>query len=102
MEERAKYIADVAEVFDRIGIDDDYTNEGIAANVDVWLSNKSALFNLLRKHPNWDEDAKAIILRNKEYRQVNVSDRTDWMGELLLMHPSILKMWMMSEKLYKV
>lgn len=35
MEERAKYIADVAEVFDRIGIDDDYTNEGIAANVDV-------------------------------------------------------------------
>jgi hypothetical protein len=61
--------------------------EGIGANVDVWLSNKSKLFNLLRKHPNWEEDAKAIILRNKEYRQVNVDDRIDWMGELVLMHP---------------
>lgn len=42
--ERTKYIADIAEIFDIIGIDDNYTNEGIGANVDVWLSNKSKHF----------------------------------------------------------
>lgn len=38
------------------------TEYGCQKNVEAWLRNKAKLINLLRKHPNWDEEAKAVIL----------------------------------------
>ena len=39
--------------------------DGITANLDAWLSAKRKLINVLRKHPNWNEDAMAVIIPEK-------------------------------------
>lgn len=56
------------ELFDEMGVEGDYTLDGIRANVEAWYNNKSKLFELLRKHPNWNEETKAIVFTNEEIR----------------------------------
>lgn len=46
----------------------DYANDGVEANLDQWKENKTPLIDLLRKHPQWNEDALAIVVREKEER----------------------------------
>lgn len=46
-----------------------FTRTGIAANVNEWLYAKRHLFDLFRKHPNWNEEAKAIVFLNSEHRE---------------------------------
>jgi len=34
---------------------------GVMTNLNTWAQEKAGLLELLRRHPNWDEDAKAIV-----------------------------------------
>lgn len=59
------------DMFKSMNVEGIYTHEGIKANIDAWLKAKEPLFNLLRKHPNWNEEAKAIVFLNEEVRMPN-------------------------------
>ena len=56
------YTKKALKLFDNLSVEGDYTEYGIKKNVEAWLTNKAPLFDLLRKHPNWNEEAKAIII----------------------------------------
>ncbi len=60
-----------------------YTEKGIKANVRAWMNNKQSLFNLLRKHPNWNEEAKAVVFTNEEIRMPNQNDYVYYMETIL-------------------
>lgn len=51
-----------------------YTKDGIRQNVKEWLKNKTEMFKLLRKHPNWNEEAKAVVYLNTEHRIPSFDD----------------------------
>ena len=42
-----------------------YSRDGVEANLADWKDNKSGLIDLLRKHPNWVEEAHAIVLKDE-------------------------------------
>ena len=69
--DRMYYCQKVKEVFQKFQIDGTYTDEGILANIDVWLKNKESLFAVLRKHPGWNEVAKAIVFEQDMERGIN-------------------------------
>lgn len=48
-----------------------YTRTGVEANVEAWLQTKEPLFRLLRNHPNWNEEAKAVVFDITENRTCN-------------------------------
>ena len=43
---------------------------GVMANLNEWAKNKAFLLDLLRHHPGWDEDAKAIVFTFDEGRGI--------------------------------
>lgn len=43
---------------------------GVMANLNTWARNKAGLLELLRHHPQWDEDAKAIVFTFDEGRGI--------------------------------
>ena len=43
---------------------------GVMANLNAWARNKASLLELLRRHPQWDEDAKAIVFTFDEGRGI--------------------------------
>ena len=43
---------------------------GVMANLNAWVKNKAFLLDLLRHHPQWDEDAKAIVFTFDEGRGI--------------------------------
>lgn len=45
-----------------------YNHEPVQDMVSLWLKNKSALINLLRKHPGWSEENKCVIGEVEEIR----------------------------------
>jgi hypothetical protein len=59
----------IAEIFFKY--DKGYSQRGISANLQAHLKNKDALIKLLRKHPNWDEEARAIIFDVAETRDID-------------------------------
>lgn len=58
-------------VFDKFEIDGSYSFEGVRTNVEIWFKNKRAQMDLFRKHPYWNEEAKAIIFVQDELRIVD-------------------------------
>lgn len=48
--------------------EEEYTRDGIHANVKEWYEKKKDLFTLFRNHPNWVEEAKAIVFTSTERR----------------------------------
>lgn len=62
------YTHQVEDIFRTIGIENDYSTQGVRANVEEWYDNKSALFEVLRKHECWNEEAKAVIFLHDEER----------------------------------
>lgn len=63
------------------------TYEGVRKNVETWYENKSDLFDLFRKHDNWDEEAKAIIFHNDYIREADpniVFKKIDELTEYLI------------------
>lgn len=57
--------------------DVDYEEPGLRKNFESYERNKESLINLLRKHPNWNEEAKAVILTAKESRLVDFDVATN-------------------------
>ena len=51
--------------------DKNYDTQGIKANLNEWDDNKRGLTNLLRKHPNWNEDELAIVFEVDIQREIN-------------------------------
>ncbi|MDR3209714.1 MAG: hypothetical protein LBT36_03710 [Oscillospiraceae bacterium] len=47
-----------------------FAEQGVRDNLRLWEENKSPLIYLLRNHPDWDEDALAIILPVTESREI--------------------------------
>lgn len=60
-----------------------YTPKGIRANVSAWMNNKQSLFELLRKHPNWNEEAKAVVFTNEEIRMPNYDNYKCYINEIM-------------------
>lgn len=49
----------------------DYTEDGVLANLKAWQSNKGWLVELLRRHPNWNEEALAVIFEVTHSREID-------------------------------
>ena len=39
-----------------------FSEEGVMENLNQWAEAKSDLINLLRLHPDWNEEAKAVVI----------------------------------------
>lgn len=59
------------DLFGILGVCGAYSRKGIKTNVEVWERHKNNLINLLRKHPNWNEEAKAVVIDLEERRPSN-------------------------------
>ena len=73
---RSEYEQVVAHVLSEFDVE--HGDAGIERNMDFHLRNKGYMFDQFRKHPNWNEDAKAIIYtvkdsRNKSYAEIRGS-----------------------------
>ena len=50
-----------------------FSEHGVMTNLNAWASAKAPLLDILRRHPNWDEAAKAVVLEFKEGREIDRS-----------------------------
>ena len=48
-----------------------FSPEGVAANLTAWRENKTPLVELLRRHPNWNEQELAIVFDFSESREID-------------------------------
>lgn len=53
--------------------DKSFTTGGVLANLKSWQNNKGWLVELLRCHPNWNEEALAVIFEVTHSREINKS-----------------------------
>lgn len=53
--------------------DKSYSNSSMNANLQAWQSNKGWLTELLRRHPNWNEEALAVMLEVTHSREIDKS-----------------------------
>ena len=60
-----------------------FTKDGIRKNVEEWLNMKAPLFRLLRKHPNWNEEAKAVVYHQTEHRMPSSADSESAFSHLI-------------------
>lgn len=63
-----------------------YTNGGVVANLEAWRNNKGWLVELLRRHPNWNEDALAVVFEVTHSRRIDrstVNFHKDELGRLI-------------------
>lgn len=71
------YTNKMYEVLDLFKIDGKFTRNGCKMNVFEWLKQKQSLINILRKHPSWNEKAKAVIVPltiNREQNLVKIAN----------------------------
>lgn len=57
--DKKQIVSDVEMVLDRH--DQSYSHSEIVGLVNRWAANKGSLIELLRKHPNWDENSMAVV-----------------------------------------
>lgn len=89
-----KYYTDKVEyIFREIGIDNSYTRHGIRKNVEEWYSAKQPVFEILRKHENWNEEAKAVVFLRNEVREADkvvfgrdLNALMDYIADMLAKH----------------
>jgi hypothetical protein len=62
-------IESVCGVLDRY--DKSYTRSSVTVNLNRWKENKGWLIELLRRHPNWNEEALAVIFDVTESREID-------------------------------
>lgn len=79
------YTKKTLDMFDAKSVLGVYTEKGVRANVEAWMRNKSNLMNLLRKHPNWNEEAKAVVFTNEEIRMPNRDEYIHAFNDLMYM-----------------
>ena len=51
--------------------DKPFGEDGVMANLNEWAKNKEPLIQLLRRHPNWIEKEKAVVINFKEGRGID-------------------------------
>jgi len=69
MEDKIKaQVRDVLRKYDK-----SFSGIGVDANLIMWVANKGGLVGLLRKHPNWDEDALAVMFDVSESREIEAA-----------------------------
>lgn len=61
---------------------DDFSRQGITANVKVWYEAKQNLIELFRKHPNWNEEAKQIVFKTNIVRECDTNSFIINLGNL--------------------
>ena len=71
------------QVFEEFQIDGTYDECGVRKNVSIWFQNKKAQMELFRKHPYWNEEAKAIIFVQDELRTVDYNRAKDALCDLV-------------------
>lgn len=62
-------IGQIEETLEKYGID--CNRRGLQAIYSRWESQKQALVNILRKHPNWDEDCMAVCFDRDYLRELD-------------------------------
>ena len=50
-----------------------YETRGVLANLKSWQNNKGWLIELLRRHPNWNEDSMAVVFEVTHTREIDKS-----------------------------
>ena len=50
-----------------------FSEQGVMTNLNAWASAKEPLLKMLRLHPSWNEEAKAVVLEFKEGREIDRS-----------------------------
>lgn len=50
-----------------------FSKDGVQKNLDEWYRNKAQLLTLLRRHPNWKEQEKAVEIMYDEVRGIDSS-----------------------------
>ena len=65
------YTKKAEEVFVKYEIDGRFTHKGTKANVQKWIRHKRGLIRILRNHPDWNEEAKAIVFKSDIIRVPN-------------------------------
>lgn len=68
-----------------------FSDLGVKANLEKWAANKAGLLELLRRHPDWDEDAKAIIFPVIEERLIDRAIVNECREGLVNMSEGVLK-----------
>lgn len=82
MEEMVEHVKGVLKKYGMV-----YSKRGIEKNLNVWQRNKHELINLLRNHPNWNEDALAIVMDVEEIREISIPDILESLSDVELLHP---------------
>lgn len=63
------------------------TEQGVQKILDTWMENKKPLRDKMSLHPNWNEDAQAIIFEKKEFPKQFTNKPLDefgnWMGDII-------------------
>lgn len=79
------YTNKAMQLFSEFDVQGNYTTAGVKENIKAWLKNKEPLFELLRKHPNWNEEAKAIIIPAfKEVREHDDYEKSRKVNDLVV------------------
>lgn len=77
------YYTDLAmKLYDEFQIDGTYTDEGVRKSIAIWYANKSKQMQMLRKHPYWDEEAKAVVFLQTENRDIDYYAAADILDNL--------------------
>ncbi len=73
------------DVLNNAHVQGEYTKRGVEANIKEWLNKKAPLINLLRNHPCWVEEAKAIVVTFKEKRELSLNAYRKAMHDFIVM-----------------
>jgi len=71
----------ITEVLDKHGKEYDYTE--ISSLIDRWSNSKKSLIEKMRKHPNWNEEALAVILTTDEIRDIDSEEVSNTINNML-------------------
>lgn len=66
--------------------DKGFSTSGVLANLKAWQNNKGWLVELLRRHPNWNEDALAVLFEvthSREIERATVNSYKYELGQLI-------------------
>lgn len=47
-----------------------FSEQGVMENLNAWANAKTSLLSLLRRHPDWNETAKAVVIEFNEGRGI--------------------------------
>ena len=71
----------ITEVLDKHGKEYEYTE--ISSLIDRWSDSKKSLIEKMRKHPNWNEEAFAVIMTTDEIRDIEPKEARNVIKDML-------------------